>query len=62
MGFVFSLLSPQPSSVVWQWFCRAVGVIGLGPAFAAAVVANTTKEWQGTVDFLGFTVVAEKPD
>jgi len=28
---------------------------------ALAVLANATRRWQGAVDFLGFTVSAEKP-
>jgi SAM-dependent methyltransferase len=61
MGFVFALLSPRPTNVALEWLCRGLGVLGLPPAAAAAVLANATKGWQGGVDFLGFTVTAEKP-
>jgi hypothetical protein len=61
MGFVYSLLSPQPSHPVFEWTCRAVGALGIPGMLALATLANLTKEWQGAVDFLGFTVTLEKP-
>jgi SAM-dependent methyltransferase len=61
MGFLFSLLSPQPSHVAFEWLCRAVGAAGAPAIVALAVLANVTKGWQGAVDFLGFTVTARKP-
>jgi SAM-dependent methyltransferase len=61
MGFVFSLLAPQPSHAAFEWLCRAVGALSVPPMLALAVLANATRGWPGTVDFLGFTVSAEKP-
>ena len=61
MGFVYSLLSPQPSHPVFEWTCRTVGALGLPGMLALAILANLTKGWQGAVDFLGFTVTLEKP-
>lgn len=61
MGFVFSLLSPQPSNVAFEWLCRVVGAAGVPAMVALAVLANLTMGWQGAVDFLGFTVTAKKP-
>lgn len=61
MGFIFSLLAPQPSHVAFEWLCRLVGLAGVPPMIALAVLANATRRWPGAVDFLGFTVSAEKP-
>jgi SAM-dependent methyltransferase len=61
MGFVYSLLSPQRSNAAFEWLCRGVGLLGVPPMMALAVLANATMGWQGAVDFLGFTVTAEKP-
>jgi SAM-dependent methyltransferase len=61
MGFVFSLLSPQPSNVAFEWLCRAVGAAGVPAMVTLAVLANLTMGWQGAVDFLGFTVTARRP-
>jgi SAM-dependent methyltransferase len=61
MGFIYSLLSPQRSHVAFEWFCRLVGAVNIPPMVALAVLANVTRGWQGRVDFLGFTVTAEKP-
>ena len=60
MGFVFSLLSPQPSNAAFEWLCRGVGALGVPLMLALAALANATKGWHGAVDFLGFTIVAEK--
>jgi SAM-dependent methyltransferase len=62
MGLVFSLLSPRPSHVAFEWLCRAAGVLGLPTMLAAAVLANATQGWQGGADFLGFTVTAQKAE
>jgi SAM-dependent methyltransferase len=61
MGFIFSLLSPQPSNVAFEWFCRSVGAAGIPVMVALAVLANATISWPGAVDFLGFTVTGRKP-
>jgi SAM-dependent methyltransferase len=61
MGLIFSLLAPQPSHVAIEWLCRLVGVLGVPPMVGLAVLANATRGWPGSVDFLGFTVTAEKP-
>ena len=61
MGFVFSLLSPQPSNRPFEWTCRVIGALGVPAMLALATLANLTKEWQGAVDFLGFTITLEKP-
>jgi hypothetical protein len=61
MAFVFSLLSPQPSNAAFEWLCRALGALGVPAMVALAVLANLTMGWQGAVDFLGFTVTAQRP-
>ncbi len=61
MGFIFSLLSPQPSNVAFEWLCRSVGAAGVPVMVALAVLANVTMGWQGAVDFLGFTVTGRRP-
>lgn len=60
MGFVYSLLSPQPSQPAFEWLCRLVGAASVPTMLGLAVLANATRGWQGAVDFLGFTVLAEK--
>jgi SAM-dependent methyltransferase len=61
MGFIYSLLSPQPSHPAFEWLCRLIGAASAPSMLALAVIANLTLGWQGAVDFLGFTVTAEKP-
>jgi SAM-dependent methyltransferase len=61
MGFIFSLLAPQPSRVWFEWLCRLVGATGIPCVVLLAVLANLTMRWPATVDFLGFTVTAVKP-
>ena len=61
MAFVFSLLSPQSTQPLVAWTCRALGAAGVPAMVALATVANLTKSWEGSVDFLGFTVTLEKP-
>ena len=61
MGFVFSLLSPQSTQPIVALSCRALGAAGVPAMLALAIVANLSKHWEGSVDFLGFTVILERP-
>jgi SAM-dependent methyltransferase len=61
MGVVFSLLAPRPAHPALGWLSRGVGALGIPMTLLLALVANVSTRWPGSVDFLGFTIVAEKP-
>jgi SAM-dependent methyltransferase len=61
IGFIFSLLIPLKSNFIIETIYRVTGIICLPIFFFLAVLANLTIRKQGTVDFLGFTILAHRP-
>jgi len=61
MAFVFSLLRPKRSNFFFESLCRLVGTLSLPLVLMAAIMAHMTLEKPGSVDCLGFTVMANRP-
>lgn len=61
MGFIFSLLFPKHSNLFFESLCRLVGFLSIPLLFMAAILAHLTLHKSGSVDCLGFTVLAERP-
>ena len=62
ISFIYSLLTPRKSSFIFENICRLVGVLFLPFFLIFAILGNLTKEKNGTVDCLGFTVLANRPN
>ena len=61
MAFIYSLLHPLSSNFFFEWFCRLTGFLALPLFLVNAVLANLTLGQEGSVDCLGYTVIADKP-
>jgi len=61
MAFIFTLLFPTDSSRTPRWLQRFLGFLFLPLLFLMAVLANFSKGIDGTVDCLGYTVLAMRP-
>jgi SAM-dependent methyltransferase len=61
MAFLFGLLVPGKTPIVFRWFFRLLGVLGLPVLFIVALAANLSKGKPGSADCLGFTVLARRP-
>ncbi len=61
MGFIFSLIFPKSSNYFFECLCRLIGLLALPTLVISAILANLTLGKTGSVDCLGFTVFAERP-
>jgi SAM-dependent methyltransferase len=60
MGLLFALLSPMVSGVWLKIPFIGLGILGLPLLLIAAILANLSKGMDGSVDCLGYTVLAQR--
>jgi SAM-dependent methyltransferase len=60
MAYIFTLVFPACSDFIFNFISRLLGFLCLPLLFATALLANLTLGKDGTMDCLGFTVLAER--
>jgi SAM-dependent methyltransferase len=60
MGFIFGILSPADRAPAATWALRLLGILCLPFLLFAVILANLSKNVDGTVDCLGYTVLARR--
>ncbi len=61
MAFLFVLLAPTSPNFIVKNFSRLLGILGLPLLAFAVLLGNLSSFKDGSVDCLGYTVMAEKP-